>query len=283
MNLKRIHEFVFAPVEHDYTFRDSILYALSLGYGSDTLDTRHLQFVYEQGQKVVPSMCVVLAYPGFWLRDPDLDCDWIRLLHGEHRFEIHGLLKPEGKVRAQHRITAVDDKGSDKGAALYLEKSLFDEAGQTLATIRQTLFLRGDGGSGGFGKVPQAPLPLPGGLPDRTVDLETSPQSALIYRLTGDMNPVHADPEVAKAAGFDRPVLMGLCTMGLATRVVLEHFCDAQPERLRSLFVRFSKPVFPGEDIRFEFYRDGPRVRFRARCIQRDVIVLDRCEAEFTS
>ena len=145
------------------------------------------------------------------------------------------------------------------------------------------MFLRGDGGCGSYGKAPPPAASLPDGSPDCVVTLTTLRQQALLYRLCGDFNPVHADPEIAKKAGFAEPILHGLCSMGMATRAVLEEFCGGNPDELRSLFVRFSSPVFPGDSIRYEFYRDATRVRFRARAAERDVIVLDRCEAELTS
>ncbi len=277
MNLELLQSLRIPVVEQQYAFKDSILYALGLGYGEDPLDPAQLQFVYEERQQAVPSMCVVLGYPGFWLRDAVLGVDWVRMLHAEHSFTLHRPLKPAGSVRSEHSITAVVDKGAGKGALLYVEKKLFDEQGP-LATILQTLFLRGDGGCGSFGAPPAALAATPEREPDLVAQVRTSPRAALIYRLSGDFNPVHADPAVAKAAGFDRPILMGLCTMGIATRAAVQHLCGGNPERLRSLAVRFSKPVFPGETIEFRFYRSAEGAQFVARSVERDITVLERCQ-----
>jgi acyl dehydratase len=132
---------------------------------------------------------------------------------------------------------------------------------------------------GSFGTSPAAPEPLPDRAPDAVCDIATLPQSALIYRLSGDWNPIHADPRSAEQAGLGRPILHGLCSMGIATRALLSTFAEGAPERLRAMFVRFSRPVFPGETIRTEFFGDGDRIRFRARVLERDVVVLDRATA----
>jgi len=225
---------------------------------------------------------VVIGYPGFWMKEPEYEIDWVRALHGDHYFEIHKPIPPEGVLTAEHSLPAVDDKGGGKGALLCIEKRLFDDGNDPVATIRQTMFLRGDGGCGSYGSPPAAPEELPDRAPDKVIQISTLPRQALIYRLSGDYNPVHADPEVAKKAGFPQPILHGLCSMGLATRALLSAICGSDPAKLRSLFVRFSKPVFPGETIRFEFYDEGRQVRFRARTLERDVVVLDRCRAQLS-
>jgi acyl dehydratase len=171
----------------------------------------------------------------------------------------------------------VADKGAGKGAILHLVKTLNDAiAGVKLATIRSVLFLRGDGGCGSFGNATAEPSPLAEQTPSRIKDIATLPQSALIYRLSGDYNPIHADPDAAAKAGFERPILHGLCTLGVATRAILAALADGRPDRLRSLSVRFSRPVFPGETIRTEFFTIDDQIRFRSRVVERDVVVLDR-------
>ncbi|MCP3468708.1 MaoC family dehydratase N-terminal domain-containing protein [Bradyrhizobium sp. CCGUVB1N3] len=275
MNLEAIQDFRFEPVSHTYTRRDTMLYALGLGYGSDPLDPSQLNFVYEADLRAVPSICCVLAHPGFWAKRPELGIDWVRLLHGEQSFEIHSPIPAEGTVTARYEISAVVDKGAGKGAILHLVKTLSD-ANAKLATVRSVLFLRGDGGCGSFGAVPAEVAPLSEGFPSQTSQITTLPQSALIYRLSGDYNPIHADPAAAAKAGFERPILHGLCTLGIATRAALATFADGMPERLGSLSARFSKPVFPGETIRTEFFAMGHQIRFRARALERDVVVLDR-------
>jgi acyl dehydratase len=276
LNLEAVRRFRFEPISHTYTRRDTMLYALGLGYGSDPLDPTQLNFVYETNLRAVPSICCVLAHPGFWARRPELGIDWLRLLHGEQSFDIHNPIPPEGTVKAGYEIAAVADKGTGKGAILHLVKTLNDADGEKLATVRSVLFLRGDGGCGSFGNVPAEPTALAEQPASEVGDIATLPQSALIYRLSGDYNPIHADPEAAAKAGFERPILHGLCTLGIATRAVLTCLADGVPDRLKSLSVRFSRPVFPGETIRTEFFTAGGQIRFRSRTIERDVVVLDR-------
>lgn len=282
LNLEAVRNFRFETVVHTYSRKDSILYALGLGYGSEPTDPAQLAFVYEDNLRIVPSMCCVLAHPGMWVRNPDLGIDWLKILHGEQSFEIHNPIPPEGTVVGSYENVAVEDKGAGKGAILHQIKKLNDKAsGQLLATVRSVLFMRGDGGCGGFGEAPEPARPLPESAPSSAREIATLAQSALIYRLSGDTNPIHADPAAATKAGFEAPILHGLCTLGVATRALLSTFANGAPERLKSLSVRFSRPVFPGETIRTEFFGAGGEVRFRSRVVERDVIVLDRGSAVF--
>lgn len=260
-----------------------MLYALGLGYGSDPLDPTQIDFVFEETLKIVPSMVNVIAHPGFWIKAPELGIDWVKVLHAEQAFEIHRPLRTTGRMRGEYRIVSVEDKGPEKGAILTMEKALVDcETEERSATVTQVVFMRGDGGQGGFGTPSHISAPLPDKPPERVVDIPTMPQIALVYRLSGDYNPIHAHPEVARKAGFDRPILHGLCTMGLATRAVVETYCKGYPERLTSMSVRFAKPVYPGETIRTEFFEVGEEIRFRCRVVERDLIVLDRGAAKIT-
>lgn len=282
MNLDAISNFRFEAVTHIYSRKDTILYALGLGYGANPADPSQLAFVYEDKLLTVPSMCCVLAHPGMWVRNPALGIDWLKMLHGEQSFEIHSPIPPEGTVVGTYAIIAVEDKGAGKGAILHQIKQLNDKAsGQLRATVRSVLFMRGDGGCGGFGEVPEPARPLPESVPSSACEIATLAQSALIYRLSGDYNPIHADPGAATKAGFEAPILHGLCTFGVATRALLSTFANGAPERLKSLSVRFSRPVFPGETIKTEFFGTGGEVRFRSRVVERDVIVLDRGSAVF--
>jgi acyl dehydratase len=282
LNLEAVRNFRFETIAHTYSRRDSILYALGLGFGSEPTDPNQLAFVYEDNLRIVPSMCCVLAHPGMWVRDPALGIDWLKILHGEQSFEIHNPIPLEGTVVGSYAIVAVEDKGAGKGAILHQIKQLNDKAsGQLLATVRSVLFMRGDGGCGGFGEVPEPAQPLPERAPSSVCEIATLAQSALIYRLSGDYKPIHADPAAATKAGFEAPILHGLCTLGVATRALLSTFANGAPERLKSLSVRFSRPVFPGETIKTEFFGTGGEVRFRSRVVERDVIVLDRGSAVF--
>ncbi len=281
MELELLKAFRLPPVEHRYSERDTILYALGVGYGDKPTDPAQLRYLYEEGLQAVPSMCNVLAHPGFWVRRPEFGFNWIKLLHGEQAFEIDRPIPPQGVIRGEFDILSVEDKGPDKGAVMHVVKRLYDAtSSERVATVTSVYMLRGDGGQGGFGTPPAPPEPLPDAAPDRVVDVTSLPQSALIYRLSGDLNPIHADPAAAAKAGFARPILHGLCTMGLATRAIVDSLCDADPTRLRGLSIRFSKPVFPGETLRVELFDTPSGARFRARVVERDVVVLDRGTAE---
>ena len=223
MNLEKILAHKFTPIEHALVARDCMLYAAGIGVGTRPEDPRDLQFVYEQGLEVFPSFVNVIAHPGGWLQDPALDVDWVRLLHGEQAFDIHRPLEAGKTYIGTFRITDVVDKGAGKGALLFMCKELREQGhDDVVSTVTSTYFLRGDGGCGGTTHDAPAPHALPDRAPDGQCVLPTLPQAALIYRLSGDYNPIHADPVIARKAGFERPILHGLCTLGVATRAVLQ-------------------------------------------------------------
>jgi acyl dehydratase len=178
-------------------------------------------------------------------------------------------------------VVEIVDKGPGKGAIVYSERLLSDQAtGERIATIVQTTFCRGDGGFGGPPREQRPVHPIPDRAPDLVCDLPTRPETALIYRLSADRNPLHADPAVAQAAGFPRPILHGLATFAVAGHAVLKTVCGYDPARLTAIAGRFSAPVFPGETIRTEMWCDGPVVSFRARVVERDVVALNNGRAE---
>ncbi len=269
-----------APVRQRYTTRDSIFYALSVGFGCDPLDERQLDFVdHHRALRAVPTMAIVLGYPGFWLRDPATGVDAVRLVHGEQSITWHAPLSSEGEVIGESHITGLVDKGAGKGALLYSEKRLVDAAtGTLIATTTSTTFLRGDGGFGGPSGPVKAPHAMPQTAPEIVCDLPTRPEQALWYRMNGDDNPLHADPETARKAGFPRPILHGLCTLGVVAHALLRERGAYDPARMKSLELRFFAPVFPGETIRTEIWRDGS---FRAHVVERDSIVINNGKAVF--
>ncbi|QIL74022.1 3-alpha,7-alpha,12-alpha-trihydroxy-5-beta-cholest-24-enoyl-CoA hydratase (plasmid) [Diaphorobacter sp. HDW4B] len=281
MNLEKVLAHQFKPIIHPLNERDCMLYAAGIGVGARPEDASDLQFLYEQNLKVFPSFVNVIAHPGGWVQAPELEVDWVKLLHGEQSFEMHQPLQA-GKTYVGHfRVTDVLDKGPGKGCLLYMRKELREqESNELVSTVDAVYFLRGDGGSGGTVQNVPAPHALPERAPDGQVLLTTLPQAALIYRLSGDYNPIHADPALARKAGFERPILHGLCSLGVATRAILQAACDDQPERLKSLKLRFSSPVYPGETIATEYWKDGNVVSFRARAVERDVVVLNNGRAE---
>jgi len=281
VNIEQIQDMSIAPIVQSYDKRDTILYALGLGYGADPLDEAELPFVYEDGLRCVPSYVNVLCHPGFWAQNPAYGIDWVKILHAEQEFQIHKPLPGTGSMRGLYQVSGIEDKGEGRGALLHQEKTLVDAvSGEKMATVRSTLFLRGNGGEGGFGAKVPAAAALPERAPDRIVEIPTLPRQALIYRLSGDWNPLHADPKIARRAGFEMPILQGLCTKGIASRAILSAYCGNDTAKLTGMFGRFSKPVMPGETIRFEFYEESATsVRFRAVAVQRDTVVLDRCSA----
>lgn len=260
-----------------HTSRDVVLYALGVGVGIDaptSADT--LKFTYERDLAVLPTMATVLAWPGFWMRDPQYGIDWKRVLHAEESLEVHGPLPPEGQVRGVLRMEDVFDKGADKGALLLTRRDLFDvDSGQLLATERRTIFLRGDGGRGGKTTAPPAPHPVPERAVDLQVALPTRSDQALLYRLNGDPNPLHVDPAVAAAGGFRVPILHGLCTYGIAGRALLGSLCANDVGRFRRMDCRFTAVVEPGDTLSTEIWHEGPGcAAFRTRAVERDVVVL---------
>lgn len=276
IDYKTLKSWPFKDLEHRYEARDTILYALGLGAGSDPMDEDDLRFVYEENLLALPTMAVVLGYPGFWVKDPATGVDWKKVLHGEQGIILHKPLPATGTVIGRTRVTEIVDKGAGKGALMFSERDVIDKAsGTLLATLTSTSFMRGDGGFGGPSGPTPEPHALPTRAPDLSVDLKTLPQAALIYRLSGDYNPLHADPKVAAAGGFPRPILHGLCTFGVAGRAILKACCGNDPARLKRIQLRFSAPVFPGETIRTEMWRDGKQISFRARVVDRDLVVLN--------
>lgn len=276
MDIDALNNWKFDDIEHSYTERDTMLYALGLGFGEDPNDSKELAYVYEDGLVAAPSMAVILGYPGFWLKDPKTGIDWKKVLHGEQWLEVFKPLPVAGTVVGRTTIDQISDKGEGKGAVMYLSRDIINAAtGETLARVKMSTFCRGDGGFGGENLRGPAPAVLPERAPDHVCDLTTLPRQALIYRLSGDYNPLHADPEVARSVGFDRPILHGLATYGLACRAVLKTICEYDASRLKGLDVRFSAPVYPGETVRFEIWQDGKEVRFRASVPERDVLVLN--------
>lgn len=268
----------FPDVEHSYTEKDTILYALGLGLGTDPLSQSHLRATYENhpGFGALPAMVNVLAYPGFWAMEPDTGLTWQKILHGEQSLSLHAPLPAKGVLIGKTRITGIIDKGADKGALIYSERVISDKAsGEKIATVVSTSFARGDGGFGGSDDKVRPVHKMPEGEPDAAIDFKTPDGAALVYRLSGDMNPLHADPEIAKQAGFERPILHGLCTLGVASWSLTEALSGGDFSKLKHLQLRFSSPVYPGETIRTEIWGDGPEVSFRARVVERDVVVLN--------
>jgi acyl dehydratase len=271
---EKLLSYPIPDVRQHLTRRDTAFYALSVGMGMNPMDRHALDYVDSaRNFRALPIMAVVLAYPGFWLGNPNTGVNALKLVLGEQSVQWHRPLPVEGEILGRTRVTGLLDKGDGKGALLYSEKQLIDvKSDELIATTSSTTFLRGDGGCGSLTPPQPDVHVLPDRAPDRIVDLPTRPEQALYYRLNGDDNPLHADPDFAARAGFQQPILHGLCTLGAAFHAVLREVADYRSERMKSLKVRFSAPVFPGETIRTEIWNDGS---FRSRVLERDVVVLN--------
>jgi acyl dehydratase len=268
-------------VEQQLTKRDTILYALGVGLGSDPCDENQLKFVYEPKLEALPSMAIVLGYPGPWHAQGDTGITRSHVVHGEQGFTIHQSLPVDRAIVGQTKVVSVLDKGKDKGALVMTECTVRDkETSAVICTLTSTTFCRADGGFGGPSAPSKAQHAIPATPPDLTCDLPTLPQAALIYRLSGDYNPLHADPAYAQKAGFKMPILHGRATFSVAAHALLKTCCGYDTTRFKSMEGRFSSPVYPGETIRTEMWRDGAIVSFRSTVPARGVTVLNNGRAE---
>jgi len=281
INYDKLMALKIPDAEHTYTEKDTMLYALGVGLGHDPTDRQQLDFVYEKNLKALPSFACLLGYPGFWIRDLDTGIDWVKIVNGEQGFTLNAPVKPRGTVIGRSRIVEVIDKGPGKGAVIYTERKITDKAsGQLIATVTQTSFARADGGFGGPPRESPPVHKTPERAPDMVCDLETRPEMALIYRLSADLNPLHADLDVAKAAGFPRPILHGLGTFGVAGHAILKSVFNYDPANFVAMSGRFSAPVYPGETIRTEIWRDGNVISFRALVPARNIVAMSNGRAE---
>jgi acyl dehydratase len=287
LDYNKVRNWPIPTATQEITLRDTILYALGVGVAdSNPVAPDDLKFVYEEGLVALPTMAVTLAPGPFWMQDPETGIAWQKILHGEQMLTVHRPLPPSCTVISLNSIDDIYDKGADKGAVMYLTRKLFDQAnGELLMTVRSSAFMRGNGGFGGKTDGAPQPHPVPSDRPpDSVLDLATRPEQAVLYRLSGDYNPLHIDPAVARAGGFERPILHGLCSYGIAGRAVLKLLCDNEPARLKRLDVRFASPAYPGETIRTEVWREsGGRAAFRARVVERDVVIINNGLAEFVT
>jgi len=281
----RLKNWVFPDQEYRYSEHQTVLYALGLGFGQDPLDLAELRFVYQKQLQAVPSMAVILGHPGLWMKHPESGIDMLKVVHGEQRIRLHHTLPSSGSVIGRSRVASVTDKGAGKGAVVVVQRDVIDkQSGTLLAAVEQVTFCRAEGGFSDNGQLsdvlPKAQAAIPARPADHICDMITRPEMALLYRLSGDMNPLHADPEVARAAGFARPILHGLGTYGVACRALLKTCCEYRAERLTAMGARFSAPVFPGETIRTEIWRELGKAYFQARVVERDTVVLSNGIAE---
>ncbi len=263
----------FPEARQTYTRRDAILYALGVGLGADPTDPADLSFLLEDRLEVLPTFAVTLGSPGMWIRAPQFGVDFDKLVHSEQAAVFHEPLAPAGEVGACSRVVSVTDRGVGKGALVVIERQVTDASdGRPLCTLRQTLLLRGDGGFGGQPPTPQASV-IPDRDPDALASFAVDPRAALVYRLSGDWNPLHADPEAAKRAGFERPILHGLASYAIAG-VAVARALGRSPATLVSLCCRFTGLVFPGDRLDFRIWREGTGAAFQAFAGERKALDL---------
>jgi acyl dehydratase len=262
-----------------YTDTQVMLYNLSVGMGRDPLDTKELPFVFEPpALRAVPTLASVLAGGGSNIL-AGADIDWSQVLHIEQRLTCHRPLPPSAELIAKTHVSNLIDKGTDKGAIVTLTMEARLASGEPLYTTDNVFLARGNGGFGAPAKAAKTPHALPDRAPDFRYVSETRSDQALLYRLNGDRNPLHASPEVARKAGFSRPILHGLCSYGVACRAVLATVCEYDVARLASFDARLTSPLFPGETLHTDIWVDGDVVSFRGRVNARNVTILNngRC------
>lgn len=281
------------PVESEggYTDRDTLLYAVAIGMGRDPLDKKELEYVCETvGNRVVPSAATVLSRPkrseggaGQAARAAlQSKMNYTLMLHGEQRLEVHQPLPPAADINIKSRLTGVYDKGEGKGALVTNETAVsLKEDGSPLYTIGSTMFYRADGGFGGGSEGAPVPHALPDREPDAVCEMPGRADQAMVYALCGDRNPLHRDPDVAKKAGFEVPILHGLCSYGIACHAVLKTMLDYDQTRMTGFDVRFSSPVFPGETQMVEMWKDDGVISFRVRIKERDVVSINNGRCTF--
>ncbi len=289
IDVKQALGYELPEVTSHYDERDLALYALGVGAAQDPLDTRELQYVYERhpdGFRPLPTYAVVPAVAAIFKlaadghQTPGLNYGLDRVLHGEQYTELFRPLPPKATLKSRPRIKDIFDKG--KNALVETEVTTFDaDTGEALARNEVTTFVRGAGGWGGErGPTTEINVP-PERAPDLVITEKTQPNQALLYRLSGDWNPLHVDPAFAQKSGFSRPILHGLCSFGFIGRHALNAFAGGDPSRFKSIKVRFSDTVFPGETLQTELWKESEnRIVLRCRVLERDKIAISNAAVE---
>lgn len=270
-------ELLASPVDElklSYCDTEAMLYAQSIGFGRDPLNQQELPYVFEQGRQLrtVPSMASILVPEMF---PPDLGWDFTQVLHAEQRLRLHRPLPAAADLLVNKRVVDIYDRGPSRGAMILFEADgRLAKDDTAIFSLGMTVIARGDGGFGGVSGSGPAPHRAPRRDPDLSCNSDTRIDQALLFRLNGDRNPLHADPSIATAAGFQVPILHGLCTYGIACHAILCTICDYDYTLIEEFDARFSSPVMPGDSIRTDMWQDGNIVSFRCTAIERDVIVL---------
>ena len=273
LDYQRIMAYRPADIPIDYGPRDCIIYALGIGIGMDPMDWGQLKFVYEKELTAFPSMGVILGRHGPLLR-PEFGVDQRMMVAAALRLVLHEPLAVAGKLTARPRVREVIDKGPDSAAIIEMTRDLLGPDGRLVATVDNSTLVRKHGGFGGKMREIAPPHEVPTHAPDAVVELVTPPNLALVYRLNGDENPLHADPDRARSVGFPRPILHGAATFGIASHAVVRHI-GYRAEDLASIEARFVRPVYPGDTLRTELWRSGNRISFQCSALGRDGLVLN--------
>ncbi len=277
LNLKKIGT-KMGPVKSTYDWHDVVLYALGVGAGYEDLE-----YCYEDGLKVIPSFAAAVAFPFLTESGLAAEVNPAGLLHGEQDIIFHSPIPVKGALTTKGKIQGMYDKGKERGAILVTRADTFHDSGQKLFTNMFTLFCRLDGGFGGP-NVPPEEVDFPDRAPDMEEEICPSANQPLLYRLSGDVYPLHADTKFAKMSGFDRPIMHGLCTMGYACRILIKRLFPGEPERIKRLRVRFSRPLYPGVPIRVQIWKtEEGRALFRVVNGENNDIVIDRGIIEWLS
>jgi len=278
LDYERIMAYRPADIPVEYGPRDCIIYALGIGIGMDPMDWGQLRFVYEKELTAFPSMAVVLGRHGPLLK-PEFGVDQKMMVAAALKVVLHEPLPVAAKLLARGRVREVIDKGSNSAAIIEMTRDLLGVDGRVVATVDNSTLVRKHGGFGGKVREIAAPHAVPTRAADAVIDLPIPPNLALVYRLTGDENPLHADPDRAQAVGFPRPILHGAATFGIASHAVVRHI-GYRAEDVAGLEARFVRPVYPGDTLRTELWREGDRISFQTSALGRDGLVLTNGLAE---
>ena len=280
INYDEIMSMTSENVEISYSDKDSILYSLGVGLGNDPMNMAELKYVYENSQVALPSMATNFQYHSPLLLKANIN--FILVVHGEQKLSFTNPLPVSGDFISNAKVIGCYDKGAGKGAIIDVETTINLKKDNTeICKLVSTTFARGDGGFGGP-ESPKSEIFRPEGDPDFVHEIKTKPDQALIFRLSGDFNPLHSDPNFAKTAGFEKPILHGMCTYGIACRSLVESVCEGDAKRLKKFDCRFSSPVYPGETIVTEMWKSGSKVYYQSKVKERDKIVIKNGVSEIT-
>lgn len=270
----QLMSFQIEDLHVSYDVQRTQLYALSLNVGHDPLDREQLKFVTETGTQTLPTMAAVIGIDFKWAVQAGLNLT--KILHGEQRIRLAEPIPKAADTVTKSRIVSVIDKGAEKGALVIVRAETENAKTQNKLFEQDiVLFARGDGGCGTAGEPDEVMHHIPDRAPDLSHTHPTTAQQALLYRLNGDINPLHSNPDVAKMAGFDRPILHGLCSYGIACYAVVAEALDFDPTKITSFNGRFTAPVIPGETIRTDMWQEPDGIAFRAYAEGKDKPILD--------